>query len=75
MQEMNRQVRYDEYVAIIRRSVLNLAESPVGRLMLSQNKEISIPTFATDKQYYNTFDKDAPYKNLEEFLASETFEA
>ena len=49
MQEMNRQVRYDEYVAIIRRAVLNLANSPVGRIMLSQNKELQIPTFQTDK--------------------------
>ena len=35
MTEMNRQVRFDEYVAILRRSVLNLAESPYGKFMLS----------------------------------------
>ena len=38
MIEMNRQVNYDEYVAIIRKAVLNLADSPYGRFMLSQGK-------------------------------------
>ena len=40
MLEMNRQVNYDEYVAIIRKAVLNIADSPYGKFTLAQGKQL-----------------------------------
>lgn len=72
---MNRQVRYEEFVSIMRQSVLDYADTPYGRYLRDKNKDIIWPAriredFSEDDDEY----KEPELEDVKSFVESKYFE-
>lgn len=79
MNDMNRQVRYDEFVAIMRTGVISMSESPSGKFFEDKRKNQDI--IWKEKMKRADFDNDneindskPELEDIKLFVQSELFE-
>ena len=75
MTDMNRQVRYDEFVAITRRATLDLADSPRARLYENRFKENSVVWPGEKEEEKRRHDDRFSFDDAKEWTQSELFES